>query len=244
MGAEVVTSSFFLWLTVGGWYHRSSHLSMDRQLWQGLEQALMTACGCRTNPDTAYLWFSDGITDLVWGTFQSVFWYLELITSFLIKIPTQETVHAFLFVCLFAFVLFLMWMNCKVLSEFVTILLLFYVLVPCPRGMWNPCSLIRDQTCTPCIGKQSLNHWTIREVPCLLTWLYLFKMIWKLPTRIYHKVISGDVPGGDSAGDTCLVSGPEKSHVPWSKSTRVPQLLSPRASTTEPVCPNYWSPWA
>ena len=99
------------------------------------------------------------------------------------------------FVCLLFF--FLMWMNCKVLSEFVTMLLLFYVLVPCPRGMWNPCSLIRDQTCTPCTGKQSLYQWTIREVPCLLTWLYLFKMIWELPTRIYHKVISGDVPGGD-----------------------------------------------
>ena len=26
------------------------------------------------------------------------------------------------------------------------------------------CSLTRDGTCTPCIGRQSLNHWTAREV--------------------------------------------------------------------------------
>ena len=56
----------------------------------------------------------------------------------------------------------------KVFSEFVTILLLFSVLVPCPRGMWNPSSLTRDQTCTPCTGKRSRNHWTTREVPCLI----------------------------------------------------------------------------
>ena len=34
-----------------------------------------------------------------------------------------------------------------------------------PHGMWNPCSLIRDQTCVPCIARQILNHWTTREVP-------------------------------------------------------------------------------
>ena len=29
-------------------------------------------------------------------------------------------------------------------------------------------SLTRDQPCTPCIGRQSLNHWTTREVPSIL----------------------------------------------------------------------------
>ena len=29
---------------------------------------------------------------------------------------------------------------------------------------WDHSSLTRDQTHTPCIGRQSLNHWTIREV--------------------------------------------------------------------------------
>ena len=29
-------------------------------------------------------------------------------------------------------------------------------------------SLTRDQTCMPCIGRQSVNHWTTREVPSIL----------------------------------------------------------------------------
>ena len=31
--------------------------------------------------------------------------------------------------------------------------------------MWDHSSLTRDRTSTPCIGRQSLNHWTTREVP-------------------------------------------------------------------------------
>ena len=34
-----------------------------------------------------------------------------------------------------------------------------------PWGMWNLGSLMRDQTCTPCLGRWSLNHWTAQEVP-------------------------------------------------------------------------------
>ena len=34
-----------------------------------------------------------------------------------------------------------------------------------PRGMWHLSSLTRDQTHNPCTGRQSLNHWTTREVP-------------------------------------------------------------------------------
>ena len=56
----------------------------------------------------------------------------------------------------------------KVFMEFVTILLLFHVLVVWLQGMWDLSSLTRDQTCTPCIGRQTLNHWTMREVPSLL----------------------------------------------------------------------------
>ena len=48
---------------------------------------------------------------------------------------------------------------------FVTILFLFYVLVFWPGGMWDLRSLTRDGTHTPCIGRQSLNHWTARDVP-------------------------------------------------------------------------------
>ena len=64
------------------------------------------------------------------------------------------------------------------------------------------------------------------------------KMIWKLPTRIYQKVIPWDVPGGVAVPmqGTCLISGPEKSHVPWSNWTHVPQCLKP--VSLEPVLLN------
>ena len=60
---------------------------------------------------------------------------------------------------------FLMWTIFKVFIEFVTILLLFYVLVFWPRGTWDLSSSTRDRTHTPCIGRWSLNHQTAREVP-------------------------------------------------------------------------------
>ena len=49
--------------------------------------------------------------------------------------------------------------------DFVTILVLFYVLVFWPRDMWDLSSLTTDETHTPCIGRWNLNHWTAREVP-------------------------------------------------------------------------------
>ena len=60
---------------------------------------------------------------------------------------------------------FLMWTIFQVFIEFVTILLLFYVLVFWPRGMWDLSSPTRDQTLTPSIGRQSLNHWTTSGSP-------------------------------------------------------------------------------
>ena len=66
-----------------------------------------------------------------------------------------------------------MWTILKVFTEFVTILLLFYVLVFWLRGMWDLSSLTRDRTWTLCIGSQSLNHWTTREVPYFLAVLGL-----------------------------------------------------------------------
>ena len=50
---------------------------------------------------------------------------------------------------------------------------LFHVLVSWPWGMWI--SPTRDWTHTPCIGRQSLNHWTTREVPVLSTVDTIFK---------------------------------------------------------------------
>ena len=38
----------------------------------------------------------------------------------------------------------------------------FYVLVFWPPGMWDPSSMTRNRTHTPCIGRQSLNHWKVK----------------------------------------------------------------------------------
>ena len=73
----------------------------------------------------------------------------------------------------------LMWTIFKVFTEFVTTLFLLYVLVPWPRGMWDPSSPTRDRTHTPCIGRRSPNHWTAREVPVsifLVKVLHLFQL--------------------------------------------------------------------
>ena len=43
-----------------------------------------------------------------------------------------------------------------VFIEFVTVLLLFYVLVFCSQSMWDLSSPTRDRTLTPCIGRRSL----------------------------------------------------------------------------------------
>ena len=62
-------------------------------------------------------------------------------------------------------IFFFMWTIFKVLIEFITVLLLFYVLVFWLQGIWDLSSPTRDGTPTPCTGRQSHNHWTTREVP-------------------------------------------------------------------------------
>ena len=60
----------------------------------------------------------------------------------------------------------LLWTIFKVFIKSVTVLILFFqVLAFWPRGMWDLISPTRDQTHTSCTGRQSLNHWTTREVP-------------------------------------------------------------------------------
>ena len=63
----------------------------------------------------------------------------------------------------------------KIFIEFITVLLLFYVLVFWPQGMWNLNSLTRDQTHKPCNGNaesQPLDHqrspWTLSCVCWIL----------------------------------------------------------------------------
>ena len=76
-----------------------------------------------------------------------------------------------------------MWTIFKVFIEFVTILLLFYLFF-CffwPRGMWDLSSPIRDRTHTHCTGRQSLNHWTTREVPEF----HFFLKLNNIPLHVY-----------------------------------------------------------
>ena len=68
-----------------------------------------------------------------------------------------------------------MWTIFNVFIEFVTVLFLFYALFFSPRGMWDLSFLTRDQTCTPCIRRQPLNHWTAREVPCCCFFMISFR---------------------------------------------------------------------
>ena len=57
----------------------------------------------------------------------------------------RANTEEYCFVNFFLFLLFcLMWTIFKVFIEFVTILLLFHVLVFWPRGMWDLSSLTRD----------------------------------------------------------------------------------------------------
>ena len=74
---------------------------------------------------------------------------------------------------------FKIWAIWKDFIEFVTILLQYiYIYIHIhiyiyiyfmfwvfwPWGMWNLCSLTRDRTHTPCIGRWSLDHWITTEV--------------------------------------------------------------------------------
>ena len=80
----------------------------------------------------------------------------------------------------------------KVFIEFVIILLLFYILVFWPGGMWDLGSLTRDQTHTHCIAKRSRSHWATREVPrrvlLILTTSLKYIFILKLRKRRLREV--------------------------------------------------------
>ena len=53
----------------------------------------------------------------------------------------------------------------RVFTEFVTMLLLFHVLVLWPQGMWDLSFPTGSQTHTSCIGRQNLHHWATRDTP-------------------------------------------------------------------------------
>ena len=70
--------------------------------------------------------------------------------------------------CQFFFKIFFFWPGhiFKDFIDFVTILLLFYVLAFGHKTcLWDFSSPPREWSCTPCAGRQSCNHWSTREVP-------------------------------------------------------------------------------
>ena len=74
-----------------------------------------------------------------------------------------------------SFFFFLMWTILKVCTEFVTILLLFYVLVFWPlRHVECQPLMIRGSTHTSSTKRQRLNHWTARKVPFIHSYSHLF----------------------------------------------------------------------
>ena len=74
---------------------------------------------------------------------------------------------------------------------------------------------------------------------------FLFLEVSGLEVRIFlYLKYLGDFPGGTvvknppaNAGDAGSSPGPGRSHMPWSNEAREPQLLSPRATTTEARAP-------
>ena len=93
-------------------------------------------------------------------------WKVKIMVE--VKLKSKWSLRPLLFLEDFCFLL--TWIVFEVFIEFVTILLLFHVLAFWPRGMWDLSSPTRGQTWTLCFGRQSLNHWTTREVlkPCYL----------------------------------------------------------------------------
>ena len=86
-----------------------------------------------------------------------------------------------------------MWTIFKIFIEFVIILLLFYVFFSWPQGTWDLSCPTRDQTHTPYIARQNLNHWTTRE---FLSWkgqlrskALLSTQVVKLPPESLHIIM-------------------------------------------------------
>ena len=79
--------------------------------------------------------------------------------------PSTYSLCCSLFLSLLSKTFFLIWTICKVIIEFVTILLLFFGHEA--RGILPPRPGIKPPG--PYIWRQSLNHWTTREVPVFLS---------------------------------------------------------------------------
>ena len=90
----------------------------------------------------------------------------EMIPDNLILVFSPHNAKGFLF--LFFFLrLILMWTILKYFLNLLQYCFWDFFFFFWPWGMWDLSSPARDWTCSPCIGRQSLHHWTAREVPKL-----------------------------------------------------------------------------
>ena len=88
------------------------------------------------------------------------------------------------------------------IKVFVASLLCFGILAL--QSMWDLSSLIRYQTFIPCVGRQSPNHWTTREVPmyafCVQKKPGFILVIWSNIENLDVTIDTKNVPCGN-----CLV---------------------------------------
>ena len=145
----------FLFLVINPWVWSDEHPPLFSAQCRNLHFWLLAYCNCIALVTVIQEWRNPIKGNEMQGEF------LE---------PLKER-HGSCLLDLF-FKIFLMWTIFKVFIEFVTTLLLFYVLFfgPKARGVLTPWPWIK--THSPCIGKWSLNHWTSREVPVsLILWV-------------------------------------------------------------------------
>ena len=81
---------------------------------------------------------------------------------------------------------------CACVCIYIYIYIYIYIFFFGTWGIWDLSPVTRDQTCTSCIGRQSLNHWTTREVPRM--WLCCQLVEGWEQTRV-RNVWENSVPG-------------------------------------------------
>ena len=83
---------------------------------------------------------------------------LKWLPASVLKVESGVNIIELVNSCFYFFKDNLMWTNFEVFTEFVTRLLLFCVLVFWPGDMWDFSSPTREGTCTPSIGRLTLNN--------------------------------------------------------------------------------------
>lgn len=117
----------------------------------------------------------------------SIFPFFVNGTSFHIFIPPSILSLPYFRITLFRFRFLLMWNKFKVFIEFITDCwnVAFLATSVCDLSSWQ------DSKHTACIGRQSLNYWTAREIPRLILdgpfVLYLKEKKIKF-CRLYHQM--------------------------------------------------------